>query len=118
MFFIKGNTDDRSIITQETFDYFDSIVAVDRLNNNSQLEGQGSGVLIDAKFILTAAHVIFNTETFNSNNPTFSGARISFADDVPNVNPIRAISSSTPVPSDTVNYDDLNTENGLNRILP
>lgn len=120
MFFIKGTTDDRSIVTQKTFDYFDSIVALDKLNNDSQLEGIGSGVLIDAQFVLTAAHVIFAPVSSDPNTPNLKsspGARISFADDVPNVNPIRAVSSSTPIAKDTVDYE-LNTQNGRTRVLP
>ena len=132
MFFINGTTDDRSIVTQETFDYFDSIVAVDRLNKNSQLYSGGSGVLIDAQFVLTAAHVVFAPVDSNPNDPSdrntpsapktpnlqsSPGARISFADDVPNVDPIRAVSSLTFVTKDTVDYE-INTENGRTRVLP
>ncbi|MEM8723722.1 MAG: hypothetical protein AAGE84_31335 [Cyanobacteria bacterium P01_G01_bin.39] len=126
MFFIKGTTDDRSLVTQETFDYFDSIVAVDRLDNNSELNSVGSGVLIDAQFVLTAAHVVFAPVSSDSNDPSdlstpnlqsSPGARISFADDVPDVNPIRAVNFSTPVPKDTVDYE-LNTVEGITAVLP
>lgn len=79
---IQG-TDDRIIVTEDNFEFFDSVVAVDDLDPNGVVSGVGSGIIVSPQHVLTAAHVVFdasNDLSVTTYDP--NGVRVIFADDV------------------------------------
>ena len=117
---IKGN-DNRFVVTNEEINIFDSavasVVAIDRLRSTgTERPGVGSGIVIGPNHVLTAGHVLFPKQDDGSILYKSYGARVTAAEDVPDLEP-RLI---TPISGDTRNTKSYNASSpeDLSRILP